>query len=171
MSNTPNYIKSLLTPNTKKPQGRKVWSIDLESVWIPFFTATNTMGDTAIPNDALGCPMRLAYDKTGEVRFSQTGRPIIRVAKELSDNVRLVRANFEANLISYTGSVMNDNAEAYKAQLEQSNRAGAPIAQHDSLELSKALEIRAEAEAEALKCETLACEAKPTVKERELVTA
>ena len=90
--------------------------------------------------------MRLAYDKTGEVRFSQTGRPIIRVAKELSDNVRLVRANFEANLISYTGSVMNDNAEAYKAQLEQSIKAGAPIAQHDSLEISKALEARAEAE-------------------------
>jgi hypothetical protein len=85
--------------------------------------------------------------------------------------VRLVRANFEANLISYTGSVMSDNTEAYKAQLEQSIKAGAPIAQHDSLELSKALEIRAEIEAEALKCETLACEAKPTVKERELVTA
>ena len=62
------------------------------------------------------------------MRFSQTGRPVIRVAKELSDNVRLVRANFEANLISYTGSVMNDNTEAYKAQLEQSNKAGAPIA-------------------------------------------
>ena len=40
--NTPNYIKSLLAPNTKKPQGRKVWSIDLETVWLPFFTATNT---------------------------------------------------------------------------------------------------------------------------------
>ena len=171
MSNTPNYIKSLLAPNTKKPQGRKVWSIDLESVWIPFFTATNTMGDTTIPSDALGCPMCLAYDKTGEVRFSQTGRPIIRVAKELSDNVRLVRANFEANLVSYTGSVMSDNTEGYKAQLEQSIKAGAPIAQHDSLELSIALEIRAEAEAEALKCEALACEAKPTGKERELVTA
>ena len=170
MSNTPNYIKSLLAPNTKKQQGRKVWSIDLESVWIPFFTATNTMGDTAIPNDALGCPMRLAYDKTGEVRFSQTGRPIIRVAKELSDNVRLVRANFEANLISYTGSVMNDNAEAYKAQLEQSNKAGAPIGQHDSLELSKALEARAEVEAEALRREVEQSDTQ-TVKERELVTA
>ena len=28
MSNTPNYIKSLLTPNGKSPAGRRVWSID-----------------------------------------------------------------------------------------------------------------------------------------------
>jgi len=147
--NTPNYIKSLLVPNTKKPQGRKVWSIDLETVWIPFFTATNTVGDTAIPSDALGCSMRLAYDKAGAVRFSQTGRPVVRVAKELSENVRLVRDNFTANLINFAGEVMRDNPDEYKTQLEQSNRAGLPIAQHDSKALSKALEMRAlEAEAD-----------------------
>ena len=135
--NTPNYIKSLLAPNTKKPQGRKVWSIDLETVWIPFFTATNTVGDTAIPSEALGCPMRLAYDKTGAVRFSQTGRPVVRVAKELSENVRLVRDNFTANLISFAGEVMESNPNEYKAQLEQSNKAGLPIAQHDSQEIKQ----------------------------------
>ena len=71
---TPNYIKSLVTPNTKQPQGRKVWSIDLQQVWLPFFTATNTMGDTAIPSEAIGCPLRLGYDKAGQVRFSQAGK-------------------------------------------------------------------------------------------------
>ncbi len=119
------------------------------------------MGDTAIPSEALGCPMRLAYDKTGAVRFSQTGRPVIRVAKELSDNVRLVRDNFTANLISFAGEVMESNPDEYKAQLEQSNKAGLPIAQHDSQELSKALEARAEANK---------AESHPEV-ERELVTA
>jgi hypothetical protein len=39
---TPNYIKSLVMPNGKKPAGRRVWSIDLETVWLPFFYATNT---------------------------------------------------------------------------------------------------------------------------------
>jgi hypothetical protein len=151
--NTPNYIKSLLVPNTKKPQGRKVWSIDLETVWIPFFTATNTVGDTAIPSDALGAPMRLGYDKSGSVRFSQSGRPVIRVAKELSDNVRLVRDNFTANLINFAGEVMRDNPDEYKTQLEQSNRAGLPIAQHDSKALSEALEMRA-LEAAAEKAES-----------------
>ena len=126
---TPNYIKSLLAPNTKKPQGRKVWSIDLETVWLPFFTATNTMGDTAIPSDALGCPMRLAYDKSGAVRFSQSGRPVVRVAKELSDNVRLVRDNFTANLINYAGEVMTEHPNEYKQQVEFATKAGEPIAQ------------------------------------------
>ena len=147
--NTPNYIKSLLSPNTKKPQGKKVWSIDLETVWLPFFTATNTLGDTAISSDALGCPLRLAYDKAGAVRFSQAGRPVIRVAKEISDNVRLVRDNFTANLISYAGEVMNQNPEAYKAQIELAHKAGEPIYQHDRVELSEALEAQAQAVAEA----------------------
>lgn len=71
---TPNYIKSLLTPATKAPQGRKAWSIDLQQIWLPFFTATNAMGDTAIPSQAIGCPLRLAYDKAGQVRFSQAVR-------------------------------------------------------------------------------------------------
>jgi hypothetical protein len=147
--NTPNYIQSLLAPNTKKPQAKKVWSIDLETVWLPFFTATNTMGDTAIPCDALGCPLRLAYDKAGAVRFSQSGRPVIRVAKEISDNVRLVRDNFTANLVNYAGEVMNQNAEAYKAQIELARKAGEPIYQHDRVELSEALEAQAQAVAEA----------------------
>ncbi|MFC1990304.1 hypothetical protein ACFLVW_07135 [Chloroflexota bacterium] len=144
---TPNYIKSLVTPTTKQPQGRKVWSIDLQQVWLPFFTATNTMGDTAIPSDAIGCPLRLGYDKAGQVRFSQAGRPVIRVAKEISDNVKLVRDNFTANLLNYAGSVMRDNAEGYKAQLETARKAGEPVYQHDKNQLSNALKARAEAEA------------------------
>ncbi len=143
---TPNYIKALLTPNTKKPQGRKVWSIDLETVWLPFFTATNTMGDSAIPSASLGCPMRLAYDKAGSVRFSSTGRPIIRVDKELSNNVKMVRDNFTANLVSYAGEVMNEHSEDYKSQVDMAVKAGTPIAQHDKAELSKALQAKAEAE-------------------------
>ena len=147
---TPNYIKSLVTPTTKQPQGRKVWSIDLQQVWLPFFTATNTMGDTAIPSDAIGCPLRLGYDKAGQVRFSQAGRPVIRVAKEIADNVRLVRDNFTANLLNYAGSVMRDNAEGYKAQIETAKKAGEPVYQHDKNQISNALKARAEAEAEAI---------------------
>lgn len=146
---TPNYIKSLVTPTTKQPQGRKVWSIDLQQVWLPFFTATNTMGDTAIPSEAIGCPLRLGYDKAGQVRFSQAGRPVIRVAKEIADNVKMVRDNFTANLLNYTGSVMRDNAEGYKAQIETAKKAGEPIYQHDKNQLSSALKARVEAEAVA----------------------
>ena len=146
---TPNYIKSLLTPTTKQPQGRRVWSIDLERVWLPFFTATNTMGDTAIPSQAIGCPLRLGYDKTGAVRFTQAGRPVIRVAKELGDNIRLVRDNFTANLLNYAGAVIRDNADGYKGQVELARQAGEPIYQHDRTQLDLALKAKAEAEAKA----------------------
>jgi hypothetical protein len=163
--NTPNYIKSLLTPTTKKPQGRRVWSIDLQSVWLPFFTATNTMGDTAIPSDALGCPLRLGYDKAGAVRFTQSGRPVVRVAKEIGDSVRIVRDNFTANLLNYAGAVMSEQADAYKAQVQMAVKAGEPIYQHDKVELDKAIQAQAVAQAEAItKANT---EAQP---EREAVT-
>ncbi|MDO8650031.1 MAG: hypothetical protein Q7K33_01850 [Candidatus Berkelbacteria bacterium] len=170
---TPTYIKSLVTPTTKQAQGRKVWSIDLQQVWLPFFTATNTMGDTAIPSDAIGCPLRLGYDKAGQVRFSQSGRHVVRVVKEIADNVRMVRDNFTANLLNYAGQVAKDNPEGYKAQITQAVKAGEVIATHDKAQLSHALQLRAEAEAEA-QAEAVAKEEQAVAKakgKRELVHA
>jgi hypothetical protein len=154
MGDTPSYIKHLLIPNGKKPAGRRVWSIDLETVWIPFFTATNTMGDTCIPHDSLGAPLRLAYNPDGSVKFSKTGRPVTRVAKDLADSVRMVRDNFTAGLLSYTEGVITDNAEGYKAQVELARKAGEPIVKKDRANLDDALakamaEAIAEAEAKA----------------------
>jgi len=173
---SPTYIKSLLMPSIRKPQGRRVWSIDLEQVWLPFFLATNTMGDTAIPSEALGCPLRLGYDKTGAVRFSQSGRPVIRVVKEVADSVRLVRDNFTANLINYAGQVLKENGEGYKAQVALAKKTGEPIIQHDRLQLHLAVEAKAKAEAVA-QAEALAKEAEAVAdktkgrKEKVLVTA
>ncbi|GAI77206.1 unnamed protein product, partial [marine sediment metagenome] len=107
---TPTYtIRGLFTPRVPKPRSRRVWGIDLAQVWLPLFTATNTKGDTAIPSEALGSPLRLGYDKAGAVRFSQTGRPVVRVAKEIADNVRLAKEDFTSHLINYTESVIKDN--------------------------------------------------------------
>ena len=148
---TPNYIKSLLIPNGKKPRGRRVWSIDLETVWLPFFTATNTMGDTVIPADALGAPLRLAYDQDGSVKFSKTGRPVTKVAKDIADNVRLVKDNFTASLLSYANGVITENPEGYKAQVEQARQAGEPIVNRDRQNMEQAIAKMREAElAEAI---------------------
>jgi len=141
---SPNYIKSLLMPTAKPPVGRRAWSIDLQQVWIPFFTSTNVMGDTAIPLDALGCPLRLAYDKDGSVKFSKTGRPTIRVAKPISDSIKLVRENFTANLVAYAHSVATEMAKEYNAQVKMALAEGQPIAQHDTTELNKAVKLQIE---------------------------
>ena len=161
MGDTPNYIKNLLMPSAKPTKGRKSWSIDLQQVWIPFFTSTNVMGDTAIPLDALGCPLRLAYEKDGSVRFSKTGRPVVKIAKPVADSISLVRENFTANLVNYAHSVATDKAEAYIAQVKMAVKQGEPIIQRDTNELNKAVklqieqamreaEAKAQAEAEAL---------------------
>ncbi len=136
---TPNYIKSLLKANNSRPQGRKVWSIDLETVWLPFFTATNTMGDTRIPHEALGAPLRLDYNDDGAVKFSKSGKPVIRVAKDISDNVKLVRENFVAGLQAYANTVITENTEAYKAEVAKAVEAGKPIVANDREKLNEAM--------------------------------
>lgn len=170
MIQTPKYIKSLLIRNGNKGgTGRKVWSIDLETVWLPFFYATNIQGDTSISAEALGAPLRLVYNADGSVKFSRTGRPIYKVAKELSDEIKLIRENFVATLQSFANSVININQEAYKAELEKAKQAGEPIINHDMLKLNEALaRLREKEIAEALaKAEaSVKAEAEPQAKEK-----
>jgi len=137
---TPLYIKSLLKPNGNgKRSAKRVWSIDLETVWLPFFFATNTNGETAIAPDALGAPLRLAYNPDGSVKFSRSGRPIIKVAKDIADHVKLIRENFTATLQSYANSVITENPDGYKAEVEKARQAGEPIINRDKHNLDQAI--------------------------------
>ena len=166
----PNYIAALLQPQSSKSVGRKVWSIDLETVWLPFFTATNTVKATAIPSEALGAPLRLQYEDDGEVRFSKTGRPVIRVAKEIADQVKVVRDNFTANLQSFTGQVVKKDKEGYMAQVKAAQAAGAPIVAKDQAALDEAYAALAEKAAATTAPEPSTDGAEPQP-ERELVGA
>jgi len=144
----PSYIATLLQPTASKPTGRRVWSIDLEMVWIPLFLATNTVKATAIPHEALGAPLRLAYDKDGEVKFTKSGRPSLKVATEVAAQVRIVRENFVANLQSFTGKVMSQEKDAYKAEVEAAQKAAQPIVQKMDDDLTMAA-LRLQEKAEA----------------------
>ena len=153
---TPSYIKSLLMPNGKKQTGRRVWSIDMETVWLPLLHATNVMGDTAIPAEALGAPIRLSYDRDGAVKFGKSGRPVTKVVKEISQTVTLIRENLVANLQDYTAQVAESKAKEYKVSVTSALKAGKPILDNDKAELSKAVQAqldeavrKAEAEAQA----------------------
>ncbi len=129
---TPQYITALLQPTPGRSSDRRVWSIPLAGVWVPFFIATNAAGETAVPADALGHPLRLALEKDGTPKFSTNGRPVFRVAKDLADQVRIVRDNFVAGLMAYTDTVSKGMAAQYKAQVEASIKAGQPLAQKDA---------------------------------------
>ena len=141
---TPSYIKALIQPRQKSESGRKVWSIDLQYVWLPFFTATNVQGDTAIPHEAIGAPLRLAKDKDGSIRFNKTGRPVLKVAGELSESIRMVRDNFVSSLVGYAGQVMKAKPDEYKAQAEACHKAGAPIIERANADIAAAVLLAAQ---------------------------
>ena len=162
---TPGYIKALLKPSTPKSASRKVWSIDLERVWLPFFTATNVQDETAIPAEALGAPLRLAKDKDGSVKFSSNGRPVVRLAKELSDSVKMVRENFEASLVGYVGQVQKARPEDYKAQVQANREAGAPLNERAQLDVEEAVARAAALAACAKERERVQAEADKVVAE------
>ena len=169
---SPNYIKSLLMPRAKAPQGRRVWNLDLETVVVPFFMATNTMGDTAIPHDALGAPLRLAYAKDGSVKFKANGRPTVVVVKEIRDGVSMLRDNFVANLQDYAHGVATEHKDEFTAQVKLCVAAGEPVKFHDNEELDKAVKARMEKElAESLAAAQAAEAETSTEPEREAVPA
>jgi phosphotransferase system IIA component len=63
----------------------------------------------------------------------------MRVAKELSDSISMVRANFEANLISHANTVKMDNEKAYAEHVKLCVKSAQPIIEHDKAELTKAI--------------------------------
>jgi hypothetical protein len=149
---TPGYIKALLAPTGSGPVSRRAWGIDVGNVWVPFFTATNEMGETDIADDVLGAPIRLAKDKDGEVRFTQSGMPVMRVHKDLNNQINVVRDNFVAGLQAYTGSVMEERSDPPQADAERVSRqydAAKPIIEGDQLDILEATEkLRKQAEAD-----------------------
>ena len=143
--NSPSYVKALLKPTNSKGSNRKVWSIDLETIWLPFFTAANVQGDTAIPREALGAPLRLAKDVDGSPKFSKTGRPVLRVAPELSSQIKIIRENFTAGLMSYATQVAKTKAEEYKAEVAACQAAGKPINEQANADIEAALQAQVKA--------------------------
>ena len=142
------HIDALLQPISSGTD-RKVWSISLAQVWIPFFTATNTSGQTAIDADAIGAPLRLQKEKDGTPKFSKTGKPVIKVVRELSDNIRIVRENFAQGLVNYARHIGETMPDEYKAQVELAQKAGEPVVAKDSADLQAYILAVAEAQAQA----------------------
>ena len=132
---TPDYISRLLKPIQGQQADRKVWSIPLAGVLVPFFTASNTTGETSIPSESLGCPLRLAREQDGTPKFSATGRPVVRVVKDIADQVRMMRDNYIFGLQSYTETVRKGMPDQFKAQVEANRLAGEPLALKDAADL------------------------------------
>lgn len=91
--------------------------------------------------------MRLQRNKEGMPKFSQRGRSVLRVAREVNDQIRLVRDNFTFGLMAYTENIRKTMPAEYKAQVEAAENAGAPITKGDCVAVMSYLEqLREKAE-------------------------
>ena len=128
-------MAALLAP-TSRAQDRKVWGISTNMVLVPFLTACRVEG--AIKSDDvsdadLGAPIRQKRDKdTGELKHSKDGRPLFETAKAITQMGNRMRENYIAGLVAHTGTVMNERAKDFSAQVERQQRAGAPIIAKDA---------------------------------------
>ncbi len=170
--NTENnsWIRSLVTPMpTKQVITRRVKSFDVDML-VNFAVAQNVEGNTTIPLDAIGAPYRLATAKDGTVRFSQAGRPSIRIAKELVSFGTMIHQNIVAGILADTNRVFTEREEEVKTMIEAASKLGAPIVASDVKKLTEAIAARAKAEAEAqAKTEAEAKEAETTTAEADEV--
>ena len=161
------FIKAMVATRPNSGPEKKSWGIGVENVLVPFFTATNAMGETDVSPDALGAPVRLATNKDGTVRYSNNGRPSTRVAPEITNQVKLMRENFIGSLMDYTGQVVEDNPEAYQAAVLRNQQAGQPILEADTRLLQEDVDRQMEEErrtaaAVAEPCEPETAEEQPT---------
>jgi hypothetical protein len=152
--NTPDFITALLAPSKGSRGSRRAWGIDVETIWVPFFTATNVEGTTTLPDDVLGAPIRLAKTKDGEVRFDANGRPRMRVASELNAQVTLVKENLVSAMMARVGLVMEERPDEYRQQVAAAQLAGQVVIEQQAHDVADAAEMRrlqqeADAKAEA----------------------
>lgn len=142
-----SYVTSLFAPRpVQQKSARRVWGMSLQDVVLPSLMASNVTGHTAIPHDALGAPVRLAYDKDGSVKFNKTGKPVTKVAKPINDAVNLWRENMIAHLNSFTADVIKSHKAEYAREVAACSKAGKPIIEADERNLKTSLAARQAAE-------------------------
>jgi len=165
---TDSYIKGLVTPQpTKNVIKRNVKAFDVEFLRT-FAIAQNVEGNTNIPLEAIGAPYRLAANKDGTIKISASGKPSIRVAKEIVAFGTMIHNNIVAGIQADTDRVFAEKKEACEAMVATSVKAGQPIINSDEKKLAVALKLYAEAEAAAAKAEA-AMDAPTPATEPELV--
>ncbi len=159
-------IHALMKQSPDKAKDRSVWGLPLNGLWIPFFMATNTVGESNIDSGSLGCPLRLAVDKDGVPKLKDDGSARYQVDKTISKAVKGVKDNIAFGLMTFTETTKRARPDEYKAQVEAAQKAGDEIREHEDTTLGAYL---AELEAMAAKGATIA--QAPATTEKELVAA
>lgn len=132
-----DFTEVVIAPATRRAATRRVWGIDLDT-WVSYLTATNVMGKTQFAPEILGKPLELARAKDGSIRFNDSGKPIVRVRKDISSFANNARDKYASSLQAYTGLVMGERPEAFKDMVGSSQQAAAPLYEQETLDLAEA---------------------------------
>jgi hypothetical protein len=164
-----NWIDSIIQPiGAEKQTTRRVKSFDV-ALLVNFGIALNVEGKMNIPLEAIGAPLRLATAKDGSVKFSASGKPSVKVAKEIVAFGTMIHTNIVKGIMADTARVFAEQEEAVKLTIQKAGKAAEPILRADAaaLEATYAARAKAEAEAEAVaKAEAEAAEEKITARVR-----
>ena len=120
-------VTHMVTPQLKRDGDKRAWSISVENTWVPFFMASNVKGETQIPYDVLGAPIRLAKNEDGTIKFSKAGRPMTRVHPVLAEQVKVCQEKYVADLQGFAGNVARELPDEYRAAVEFAQRAAVPV--------------------------------------------
>ena len=145
-------FSSSLAPAPARSISRKAWGIDVNTVFVPYFTAMKTIGAEGVqdlPDAALGAPIVLARDKTGNVRVSKAGRLSYKVNPDLGLLIKRQQQNYIARLQQETGVIISEAPKAFAAQVVAQQAAGQPIIDQDGYDMMVFEEALAEAQAKA----------------------
>jgi hypothetical protein len=113
-----SYVTERFNKNGKRSRKPidKGQIVDLNTTLLPFFTATNAMGLTKIPTEALNTPQYLVKNLDGTVKFSKSGEPVLKVNEEIIKNLKMIKdnlnngdANFEINLSTKESQTQNSS--------------------------------------------------------------
>ena len=145
------HYGTMLAPSTKAIS-RRAWGVDVETFWVPVFTAAKVMGHIQdLPDESLGAPIRLAHNKDGAVKFSETtGLPVFKVDPKITDMVNRARENYIAVNLRVVGTVAEERKTDFKRQVERQQTAGRPFIEADEAAQVEAARLMQEAAEAAL---------------------
>jgi len=141
-ASNPLSISSLVRQGPAPRSSKKLWGGDVETQWVPFFSATNVLGDTAISDTSMGAPIITPIGEDGVPKFNRNGEPVRQVQTEIRRAVSSVQASFFAGLAQFAGEVQRLNQREYVEAVKRYQNAGTLVKEAEDAAIEEELDRR-----------------------------
>lgn len=130
---------SSLAPPPARSISKRAWGFDVGTFWVPVITAAKVEHNPAVADvsdEAAGAYIVANRDKAGELRINSKGLYSRRIHPDIRRFVLCQQKAYEQAMLVKVGTVMDEQADAYKAQVEAQQRAGRPIVEQDEADIA-----------------------------------